>query len=420
MEFDRAVPRQERPAESDEKRFYLDEFRGRTLLLSLASGATLPRDDFLALQRVLEELAANETRIILCIGVPVAEETRQAVCALAQRLAELVEGEGFLPLMPQGTLAEAPVCTVPEDLTVGTSLLARVWLVLRRQPLFVALVPCRQPHDWIYFAERLATQLRVHKWVMIDQQGGIRDPGGEMLSFMDATLLETLLAEGQAEWAGLGARRPVFAAAHRALVGGTGSVNLCDLAGLEQELFTYTGAGTLFTLSDYCAVKRLGIDDYAEVERLLFRGEREGVLKPRTTEEIARVLVQGYGATVGGRHLAGVCSLETERYQAERAGEVVALYTITRFKGEGIGRKLLARLTADARAQGLHYLFACTTLPNARAFFEREGFRLVSPEDVPAEKWRDYDAVRRAQVMVLRKDLEPLSEAPVGALERGL
>lgn len=410
MELNAVTEFSPRSGESDEKRFYLDEFRGRTLLLSVAGGAVQPTDHFDLLQRVVEQLVRNGTRLILCVGVAAAAQGSSQLGDLKQRLVRLVVGESSLPLEPERSLTEGIVYEAPEDLSVGTELLARVWLTLRRQSVFVAWVPCQEAQDWIFFAERLATQLRVHKWVILDELGGIRDPSGEMLSFMDATLLETLLAEGQAEWAGLGSRRPVFAAAHRALVGGTGSVNLCEPLGLEHELFTYTGSGTLFTLSDYCAVKRLSIDDYAEVERLLLRGEREGVLKIRSTEEIARVLVQGYGATVGGYHLAGVCALETERYRDWQVGEVVALYTITRFKGEGIGRKLLAHLTADARARGLQYLFACTTVPNARAFFEREGYRSVSPAEVPVAKWQDYDPARLGQVVVLRKDLEPLGE----------
>jgi N-acetylglutamate synthase-like GNAT family acetyltransferase len=96
----------------------------------------------------------------------------------------------------------------------------------------------------------------------------------------------------------------------------------------------------------------------------------------------------GYGATIGAGHLAGVCALISEPYRRERAGEIVGLYTITRFKGEGVGAKLLVRAIQDARKEGLHYVFACTTQDRARGFFERHGFRLVKPGDVPREKWR--------------------------------
>src|SRR5258705_237470 len=111
-----------------------------------------------------------------------------------------------------------------------------------------------------------------------------------------------------------------------------------------EELFTYEGSGTLFTRDDYCRVAPLGLDDFAQAERLLERGQREGLLKLRSPEEIAEVLGAGFGATICDRHLAGVAGLLTAPYAAERAGEIVGLYTITRFKGEGIGERLVTPL----------------------------------------------------------------------------
>jgi amino-acid N-acetyltransferase len=183
------------------------------------------------------------------------------------------------------------------------------------------------------------------------------------------------------------------------------SVNLCSLDGLERELYTYEGSGTLFTLEDYCRIERLGIDDFEEVERLIARGQREGYLKSRTPAEMAHLLFNGYGATIGAHHLAGVCGLETGPYRQEKAGELVALYTITRFKGEGVGGRLVARVLADAREAGLSFVFACTTEPRAQAFFDRQGFRNVGPQDVPGAKWVGYDHARLARLKVYRFDL---------------
>jgi len=221
-----------------------------------------------------------------------------------------------------------------------------------------------------------------------------------VLSFLDESVLEALLRQGEAESAGLGPRRALLDAIRDGLLAGVGSINLCALDGLARELFTYEGSGTLFTREDYCRVAPLGIDDYAEVEKLLERGQREGYLKIRTAEEIGRILVSGYGATIGQHHLAGVCALQTERYAAERAGEIVGLYTITRFKGEGVGVKLVDCMKAEARRLGLAFLFACTTQDRVGHFFERQGFARVSPDDVPPAKWQCYDPARRAEVGV--------------------
>ena len=51
-------------------------------------------------------------------------------------------------------------------------------------------------------------------------------------------------------------------------------------------------------------------------------GQREGHLLARSREEIAELLPSCFGYRVGDEHLAGVCSLLTERYHRERAGEI--------------------------------------------------------------------------------------------------
>ena len=237
-------------------------------------------------------------------------------------------------------------------------------------------------------------------------EGGLRAPDGAQLSFMDDDLLTTVLQPGQAEWAGLAARRDTLDAVRAALRAGVRSVNLCSLDRLARELYTYEGSGTLFTLEDYCRIERLGIDDFEEVERLIARGQREGYLKPRSTIEVARILLNGFGAEIGSHHFAGVCGLETDAFAPEHVGEIVGLYTITRFKGEGVGGRLLTRVIEEAALLGLRYVFACTLDPRAEAFFTRQGFRRVTPDDVPAAKWIGYDRQRRARIRVLRRDLE--------------
>ena len=83
----------------------------------------------------------------------------------------------------------------------------------------------------------------------------------------------------------------------------------------------------------------------------------------------------------------------------------LALYTVSRFKGEGVGAKLLARILAEARSRQLQSVFACTTEERAAQFFLRHGFRQVTPAEVPAAKWIGYDVERMRHLTVLRLDL---------------
>jgi len=364
-------------------------------------------------------LVANQTRVVVLLGVSESEESLasrlQRVRRRLQRLVLCEQTSRWFPVVRgRRTLAPSFVDLMSERSGADHDdlRLEATWSVLRSWPLLVAAAPASRLVD---FAQHLSVQLRVHKLVLIESLGGISTAHSGQLSFMDEAMLTAVLQDGEAEWAGLERRRETLKAVQAALRGGVHAVNLCALPGLARELYTYEGSGTLFTLEDYCRVERLGIDDFEQVERLLERGQREGYLKHRSPAETARILLNGYGATIGARHLAGVCALETEPYQHEHAGEIVCLYTITRFKGEGVGVRLVERVLADAREAGLRYVFACAVDGRAQVFFLRRGFREVSFDEVPATKWIGYDEARRQRVKVYRRDLAVTPGEAAGA-----
>ncbi|HUI24657.1 MAG TPA: GNAT family N-acetyltransferase [Candidatus Kryptonia bacterium] len=393
-----------------EKEFYLDEFRGRTLVFALPLSEFAREEQYDALGAMTRELLTNDTRVLLLFGGTGRLSGDQLLRRLQRRLGPRLFRDEILPLFPQirgqrgRTAAFAQLS--PETLsdpTAAVAMLSHVWSILRGGPLMIGAV--EDEAALFSVAGSLARRFGVHKLVLVESAGGIGAADGRQLSFMDEPTLAAVLHEGEAEWAGLADRRATLQVVRTVLTGGVGSVNLCSLDGLARELFTYEGSGTLFTLADYCRVERLHIDDFQEVERLIERGQREGLLKLRQPDEIGEILLTGYGATISTHHLAGICALVTAPYTAEPAGEIVGLYTVTRFKGEGVGAKLIQRVLADARAHGLHYVFACTTEERAQVFFERHGFRRVTTGDVPAAKWRNYDPARREQVAVYRLDL---------------
>jgi amino-acid N-acetyltransferase len=394
-----------------EKEFYLDEFRGRTLLFTVHHAG--PADRLKTLGEVARDLLLNDTRVLVLLGGPAARE-RAALRALERPLAGLPSASQVPLPFPQLRLSPADGAGPVASLTaadvaaaaISEALLVRLWDIMRATPFFLGLCEADTPEQLAAFAARLGARLRVHKLVIADPAGGIQSGGGgRPLSFMDEAMTAQLLAAGEAESAGLGARRALLEAVRTGLLEGVSSINLCTLDGVARELFTYEGSGTLFTREDYCRVERLSLDDFHEVEKVLERGQREGYLKVRTPAEIAPILFSGYGATIGQHHLAGVCSLQTERYEAERAGEIVGLYTITRFKGEGVGVKLIDCMKSVGRERGLAYLFACTTQERVGQFFERQGFREIPLDAAPPGKWVGYDGARRRGLTCYRFDL---------------
>jgi len=345
-----------------EKSFYLSEFRGRTLAL-LGTGETLRRAAPLA--AVLNELAANATRVVL-----ISDE------------ASAFEALPHTPFLK----SDAP------------RLEGAVWHELRTsQRVGIQVV---ESGDFARAGCRIGLRLGVTKLVWIDRDGALADAAGRRLSFMDLDELRALLQDGPPQ----GERRTAVLREVEATLGaGLPAINLCSLDGLADELFTYAGSGTLFSRERYVAVRRLGIDDFDAADDLITRGVAESYLAPRSPEAVERVLTNGFGAFVEGRHLAGIASLL--RWEEAGAAEIASLYTLTRFVGEGIGGHLVAFACERARELGCRSVIAVTTSDRVAGFFERNGFEEVGPEEIPAEKWRDYDPERRVRAHCLQRKL---------------
>jgi N-acetylglutamate synthase-like GNAT family acetyltransferase len=347
-----------------EKSFYLSEFRGRTLAIAVPAadlGAPGP------LESVLQELEAGGSRVVV---ISTQRSALEGVLGLRVLSAALPRLEAAV----WRAFAEAP----------------RIGVAVAGSQAFAPA--CRE----------IVLRLGVGKLVWIDREGGLLGPDGNRESFVDRAELEALLASGGA--AANARRVALLREIEEALDAGIAAVNVCTLEGLPDELFTYGGSGTLFTRERYVVVRRLCLDDYDAADDLIARGVAEGFLAPRPPQEIERVLTSGFGAFVEGRHLAGIGALLV--IPSARAAELASLYTLTRFLGEGIGAHLIHHALDRARALGSDYVFACTVSERVAGFFERNGFRRVPPAEIPAEKWRDYDAERRASVLCLRRDLE--------------
>jgi amino-acid N-acetyltransferase len=347
-----------------EREFYRREFRGRTLAI------TLPRayeGDAARLVPVVDELASAGARVVV-------------IAHRASPAAELLGAEA----LPETT----------------RRLEAEVWRRLTaRGRVVVALGPfARFPEGCRDVAERL----RVFKLVWLDREGGLVDATGTRHAFVHLGELSELLDAKNARPDD--PRTRFWREVEATLRAGVPAVNVCSLEALDDELFSYAGSGTLFTRERYVQVRDLGVDDFDAAQDLVRRGAAEGYLAPRSQEDVDEILAAGFGAFVENHHLAGIAALLAG--YADGGAELASLYALTRFLGEGVGGHLVAFGIERARELGRSYVFACTTQERVGAFFARNGFREATQDEVPAEKWADYDAERRARVRCYRRDLE--------------
>lgn len=346
-----------------ERDFYLAEFRGRTLAFALpeADPGELPR-----LEAVIAGLEANQTRVL--------------VLSRDRSLLEKVAADRVIDL--------------DEETWVG-----RLWRAIRSGARVALAVSGDESLPQA--CRRAALRLRLAKLIWIDRDGPLVNRSGERISFVDGAGIETLLAGPAAGWDAK--RGGLLREVGTMVAGGVPSVNLCSLSGLDADLFTFEGSGTFFARERYLDVRALSLDEFGAAERLIQRGVAEGYLVKRTPEQLEAVLANAFGVFVEGRYLAGVGALLP--HPGDACGEIGSLYTLTRFLGEGVGGHLVRFALERAASRGFAYVFACTTSQPVQSFFERHGFRIVSPSEIPAEKWAGYPAERRARVRCVRRDL---------------
>lgn len=300
----------------------------------------------------------------------------EGALAECRRLAEELRERGACVVMVEPGSQAGPV---------GDSDVVQVWRALSERGTATILRSGVRPA-----AERIAEAGRVHKLVLVGEGLVLRDRSGERRSFVDVGT------------AGLPAAIMDVAGP---LYRGVEGVNLCEPGFVAEELLTYRGSGTLLTLGDYGEVRPLGFDDYAAVAALLRRGSALGYLRARSSEEIEAVLPRALGFFVSGGSPAGVVALESDRYVGTGYGELESLFTISRFHGEGVGRRLVEALEDKARNSGLAHLLAVTTNDDAADFFRTCRFDEVRADEIPDAKWASYPAERRGSVRCFTLDL---------------
>ncbi|HUO03817.1 MAG TPA: GNAT family N-acetyltransferase [Candidatus Binataceae bacterium] len=368
-----------------EKTFYLEEFYGKSLLFAFVPPAGQRKADYNSLVLTLRELRRNHTQCIVVVSP-------SALPKLMRRLGKLAPEGPPLVFNPSQGMRSRPY---PPDFAVGA-----IWERLRAGQVVVVAMSRDDADDLIVFARELASRLRVFKMLILDRVGGLPGKDGERLSFVEEKRIARVMRTVRSR-----ARRAIVRAALEALKDGVGSVNLVAPRDVYEELFSFLGAGTLFTEMQYGFVRPISIDDFEEVEALIVRGQNEGSLLPRTAGQIARILPSCFGYRIGDEHLAGICALLTEPYRNQHAGEITAMYTLTRFQGEGAAAELVREVINEARARRLKYVFACTSEERVASFFSRHGFQRVRKGDVPPAKWRGYDAGRVKRLSIFRYDL---------------
>lgn len=164
---------------------------------------------------------------------------------------------------------------------------------------------------------------------------------------------------------------------------------------LLKEFYTRDGAGLLITDGGYDVERTATADDIGGVLGLIAPLEEQGVLVPRSREqlelEIDRFqILERDGLVVACAALYPIADSE--------AGELAGLAVHDGYRQRQLAKVLLRRVENLARAQGLTHLFVLTT--HTAHWFKEQGFEATKIERLPGARQALYNNQRNSQVLV--------------------
>ncbi|HMC64149.1 MAG TPA: amino-acid N-acetyltransferase [Gemmataceae bacterium] len=245
-------------------------------------------------------------------------------------------------------------------------------------------------------AVEVALALRAVKLIYLTPAEGVRR-GDELLRQIPVGEAELILKKHRGEVpAGMISK---LEHAVRATKGGVPRVHIIDgrvEEGLLAEVFSNEGIGTLVHANEYQAIRKAQKRDAPAIFNLLKPGMQSDELLPRTRAEIERQ-IESYFVFDVDRSIVGCVALFD--HPAERKAEMASVYVDPRYENQGIGTMLMQYAESQARARGAVELF-CLSTQAYNYFVQKGGFRIGTPDDLPAARRERYErSGRRSQVL---------------------
>jgi amino-acid N-acetyltransferase len=243
-------------------------------------------------------------------------------------------------------------------------------------------------------AASTAMALKADKLILVGPTEGVIDRSGALQGELSAADAERLIA-GQQLDAECAADLSFLLKACR---GGVARAHLLPArldGGILIDLFTHDGVGTMLTPGELEALREAGPDDVGGILHLIEPLEADGTLVRRPRELIERDISQFSvlehdGVIFGCAVLIG--------FPQDAMAEMACLTVHPEYREIGDGERLLQRIEARARAQGVKRLFVLTT--RAMHWFIKRGFAPAAVEDLPSERKGLYNWQRRSQVLI--------------------
>ena len=163
---------------------------------------------------------------------------------------------------------------------------------------------------------------------------------------------------------------------------------------LLKELFSSKGHGTMLHTNVHSNIKKATKKHVTDIFQLIQLYVEQGILLPRTLQEITEALSSYYIYTIDEQIYAS-CSFTC--FDNEH-GHIEALVVNPIYKSQNIGNQMVDYLLLQAQKNGIKYVSAMTT--QSSDFFLKIGFKKGNIDDLPKQKQTMYNNKRKSKVFI--------------------
>ena len=221
---------------------------------------------------------------------------------------------------------------------------------------------------------------------------------GKLVSQLSIAETEDLVKKKRVLDAGLLSKLDHAARACRSGVARVHVLNGLDDEALLSEIFSQEGIGTMIYSNEYQQIRRVFKKDVRAVMSLIRQSVDSEELVKRTRADIVAHL-EDYWVLEIDRNLVGCVALHT--YPEQAIAELACLYVHKKHEGKGYGRKLMAYAEQLAAEKGIKQVIALST-QTFNYFQQKGGYTEVTPDALPPERRKKYDASARNSKIMLK------------------
>jgi amino-acid N-acetyltransferase len=242
-----------------------------------------------------------------------------------------------------------------------------------------------------------AAALKADKIVFLTPYSGLHDEAGDLITELSLAQMQEYITSHPEIPSGM---KALLNLSGKAIKAGVSRVHFlpCNRDGaLLEELFTHDGVGMMLASSGIENLREANQDDVGGILQLTMPLEEEGILAARGQDVIERD-IDRFSVIEHDRVLFGCAALFPF---PNGIGELACLVVDPDVQGSGDGERLLMRIEARAKKEGIKKLFVLTT--RTEHWFLKRGFMRSSVDDLPEERKQIYNWDRKS--MVLTKNL---------------